>query len=175
MLEGVRRRGQSLAAVARSMGSGSIGSIKRALASTFIGLPPSSPKHALKLPTTRRDYNVVQKQRRRRNYVRNQHIDRLPGQDDITSGTGPHTNPGRNLDARACSAPRNCSSVSGNTRLSAHPRRGGRVRRLSPDGMKMFGVLDLETEMHGCRFAIGLRNSHDKSMRLALTCGYKLS
>ena len=43
---------------------------------------------------------------------------------------------------------------------------------VSPDGMKMFGVLDLETEMHGCRFAIGLRNSHDKSMHLALTCGY---
>jgi hypothetical protein len=44
---------------------------------------------------------------------------------------------------------------------------------VSPDGMKMFGVLDLETEMHGARFAIGLRNSHDKSMRLALTCGYR--
>ena len=39
---------------------------------------------------------------------------------------------------------------------------------VSPDGMKMFGVLDLETEMHGCRFAIGLRNSHDRSMRLSL-------
>ena len=46
---------------------------------------------------------------------------------------------------------------------------------VSPDGMKMFGVLDLETEMHGCRFAIGLRNSHDKSMRLALTCGYRVT
>ena len=46
---------------------------------------------------------------------------------------------------------------------------------VSPDGMKMFGVLDLETEMHSCRFAIGLRNSHDKSMRLALTCGYKVT
>ena len=45
---------------------------------------------------------------------------------------------------------------------------------VSPDGMKMFGVLDLETEMHGCRFAIGLRNSHDKSMRLALTCAYRV-
>jgi len=45
---------------------------------------------------------------------------------------------------------------------------------VSPDGMKMFGVLDLETEMHGARFAIGLRNSHDKSMRLALTCGYRV-
>ena len=45
---------------------------------------------------------------------------------------------------------------------------------VSPDGMKMFGVLDLETEMHGCRFSIGIRNSHDKSMRLAMTCGYRV-
>src|SRR5579872_5879245 len=45
---------------------------------------------------------------------------------------------------------------------------------VSPDGMKMFGVLDLETEMHGCRFSIGVRNSHDKSMRLAMTCGYRV-
>jgi hypothetical protein len=44
---------------------------------------------------------------------------------------------------------------------------------VSPDGMKAFGVLDLETEMAGCRFSIGLRNSHDKSMRLAMTCGYR--
>ena len=44
---------------------------------------------------------------------------------------------------------------------------------VSPDGMKMFEVLDLETEMHGARFSIGLRNSHDKTMRLALTCGYR--
>lgn len=45
---------------------------------------------------------------------------------------------------------------------------------VSPDGMKMFGVLDLETEMQGCRFSIGVRNSHDKSMRLAMTCGYRV-
>src|SRR6202050_3119445 len=45
---------------------------------------------------------------------------------------------------------------------------------VSPDGMKMFGVVDLETEMEGCRFSIGLRNSHDKSMRLAMTCGYRV-
>jgi hypothetical protein len=45
---------------------------------------------------------------------------------------------------------------------------------VSPDGMKVFGVLDLETEMEGCRFSIGLRNSHDKSMRLAMTCGYRV-
>jgi hypothetical protein len=45
---------------------------------------------------------------------------------------------------------------------------------VSLDGMKMFGVLDLATEMSGCRFSIGLRNSHDKSMRLAMTCGYRV-
>ena len=33
----------------------------------------------------------------------------------------------------------------------------------------MFSVLDLDTGMEGCRFSIGIRNSHDKTMRLALT------
>jgi hypothetical protein len=42
------------------------------------------------------------------------------------------------------------------------------------DGMKMFGVLDLETTFDGCRFSIGVRNSNDKSMRLALTVGYRV-
>ena len=45
---------------------------------------------------------------------------------------------------------------------------------ISKDGMKMFGVLDLDTGMHGCRFSIGVRNAHDKSMRLAMTVGYKV-
>ena len=45
---------------------------------------------------------------------------------------------------------------------------------VSGDGMKMFGVLDLETTFDGCRFSIGLRNSNDKSMRLALTVGYRV-
>jgi hypothetical protein len=45
---------------------------------------------------------------------------------------------------------------------------------VSPDGMRMFGVLDLETEIQVCRFSIGLRNSHDKTMRLALVCGYRV-
>jgi hypothetical protein len=44
----------------------------------------------------------------------------------------------------------------------------------SENGMKMFGVLDLETQFNGCRFSIGLRNSNDKSMRLALTVGYRV-
>ena len=42
---------------------------------------------------------------------------------------------------------------------------------VSGNGMKMFGVLDLETGFEGCRFSIGIRNSHDKSFRLAVTAG----
>lgn len=45
---------------------------------------------------------------------------------------------------------------------------------VSTDGMKLFGVLDLETTFYGCRFSIGIRNSNDKSMRLALTVGYRV-
>src|SRR5207245_7600587 len=45
---------------------------------------------------------------------------------------------------------------------------------VSEDGMKMFGVLDLETAFEGCRFSIGIRNAHDKSMRLAMTVGYRV-
>jgi len=45
---------------------------------------------------------------------------------------------------------------------------------VSADGMRMFGVLDLETQMEGCRFSIGIRNSHDKSLRLGLTAGLRV-
>jgi len=45
---------------------------------------------------------------------------------------------------------------------------------VSGEGMKMFGVLDLETTFGGCRFSVGVRNSNDKSMRLALTVGYRV-
>src|SRR3989449_2741183 len=45
---------------------------------------------------------------------------------------------------------------------------------VSQDGMKMFGVLDLETTFDGCRFSIGVRNANDKSMRLAMTVGYRV-
>ena len=45
---------------------------------------------------------------------------------------------------------------------------------VSKDGMKMFGVLDLETTFDGCRLSAGVRNSNDKSMRLALTVGYRV-
>jgi hypothetical protein len=45
---------------------------------------------------------------------------------------------------------------------------------VSKDGAKMFGVMELDHEFSGCRFAIGLRNANDKSMRLALTVGYRV-
>ncbi|REJ76316.1 MAG: hypothetical protein DWQ47_11955 [Acidobacteria bacterium] len=45
---------------------------------------------------------------------------------------------------------------------------------VSNDGMKMFGVMDLDTEFSGCRFSIGLRNANDKSMRLGLTAGLRV-
>ncbi|HET9281234.1 MAG TPA: DUF932 domain-containing protein [Candidatus Angelobacter sp.] len=50
----------------------------------------------------------------------------------------------------------------------------GEEYAVSNDGMKMFGVLDLETQMDGCRFSIGIRNSHDKSLRLGLTAGLRV-
>lgn len=45
---------------------------------------------------------------------------------------------------------------------------------VSRDGARMFGLMELETTFHGCRFALGIRNSHDKSMRLAMTVGYRV-
>ena len=45
---------------------------------------------------------------------------------------------------------------------------------VSADGMRMFGALDLETAFDGCRFAIGIRNANDKSMRLGLTAGLRV-
>ena len=45
---------------------------------------------------------------------------------------------------------------------------------VSADGMKMFGVMDLDSEFDEGRFSIGLRNANDKSMRLALTAGYRV-
>jgi hypothetical protein len=45
---------------------------------------------------------------------------------------------------------------------------------VSADGMRMFGVMDLSSGFQGCRFAIGLRNSHDKSFRLSVTIGVRV-
>jgi hypothetical protein len=40
--------------------------------------------------------------------------------------------------------------------------------------MRMFGVMDLSSGFEGCRFAVGLRNSHDKSFRLSATIGVRV-
>jgi hypothetical protein len=46
---------------------------------------------------------------------------------------------------------------------------------VSPDGMRMFGVVTLNYEYSDCRFAMGIRNSNDKTMRLALVVGLKVT
>ena len=45
---------------------------------------------------------------------------------------------------------------------------------VSSDGIKMFGVMDLSSGFDGCRFAVSLRNSHDKSFRLSCTVGLRV-
>lgn len=45
---------------------------------------------------------------------------------------------------------------------------------VSPDGMRMFGVLALSIEDNGVRISIGIRNSHDKSFALGITVGYRV-
>jgi hypothetical protein len=46
---------------------------------------------------------------------------------------------------------------------------------VSPDGNRMFGVLDLDYEFTGCRFSVGVRNANDKSMRLAMVVGFRVT
>lgn len=43
------------------------------------------------------------------------------------------------------------------------------------DGMKFFAVLQVNAQYEGVNFAIGLRNSNDKSMRLGVVAGYKVT
>lgn len=45
---------------------------------------------------------------------------------------------------------------------------------VSQDTNKMFGLMELDQTFNGARFALGLRNSHDKTMRLAMTVGYRV-
>ena len=46
---------------------------------------------------------------------------------------------------------------------------------VSPDGMKLFGLLELNADFEGVRFAIGLRNSNDKTMRLGMVAGGRVT
>jgi hypothetical protein len=45
---------------------------------------------------------------------------------------------------------------------------------VTPDHMRMFGVLGISLTTSSVRLCIGLRNSHDKSFSLALTVGYRV-
>jgi hypothetical protein len=45
---------------------------------------------------------------------------------------------------------------------------------VSHDGMRMFGVMDLEYGVTGVQFSIGIRNANDRSMRLAMCVGYRV-
>jgi hypothetical protein len=45
---------------------------------------------------------------------------------------------------------------------------------VSKDGMRLFGLLELNAEYEDLRFAIGLRNANDKSMRLGMVAGYRV-
>ena len=45
---------------------------------------------------------------------------------------------------------------------------------VSQDGMKMFGLLEVNQVYDGVQFAIGLRNANDKSMRLGMVAGYRV-
>jgi Domain of unknown function (DUF932) len=45
---------------------------------------------------------------------------------------------------------------------------------LTPDYMRMFGIMTVNVEHSGVRLALGIRNSHDKSFSLAITVGFKV-
>ena len=45
---------------------------------------------------------------------------------------------------------------------------------VTPDGMRCFGLLQLEYGYEDVQFAVGFRNSNDKSMRLGMTVGYRV-
>lgn len=46
---------------------------------------------------------------------------------------------------------------------------------ISKDGMRCCGTLELSNEWNGMRYAIGLKNANDKSSRLGLTVGMKVT
>src|ERR1017187_8324753 len=45
---------------------------------------------------------------------------------------------------------------------------------VSEDGFRMFGVMELETTFSGCRFALGIRNSHNRTLALGITVGFRV-
>jgi hypothetical protein len=45
---------------------------------------------------------------------------------------------------------------------------------VSPDGMKMLGLLEINIEYKGVRFTIGVRNASDRWMCVRILSGYKV-
>ena len=45
---------------------------------------------------------------------------------------------------------------------------------IAKDGNRLFGFLKVNADYEGITFGIGLRNAHDKSMRLGLVAGYRV-
>ena len=45
---------------------------------------------------------------------------------------------------------------------------------VAKDGARLFSLLEINADHEGIRFAIALRNAHDKSMTLAMTAGYRV-
>ena len=45
---------------------------------------------------------------------------------------------------------------------------------LTPDFMRMFGIMTVNVEHSGVRLALGIRNSHDKTFSLGITVGFKV-
>ena len=46
---------------------------------------------------------------------------------------------------------------------------------VSQDGMKLFALLVLNADHEGVKFAIGLRNANDRSMRVGMVAGYQVT
>lgn len=44
---------------------------------------------------------------------------------------------------------------------------------LTPDGLRMFGFLEINIEKDGVRLGLGLRNSHDKTFALGIIVGFR--
>src|SRR5258705_4344361 len=44
---------------------------------------------------------------------------------------------------------------------------------ITPDGMRMFGFLEVNIEVEGLRLGVACRNSHDKAFALGIVAGYR--
>ena len=96
------------------------------------------------------------------------------GHRNLRDGTCHDSYPGRDGHAPSRPAYRSRQLAPRNARPSGTSTSSSDEYAVSPDGMKMFGFAELETTFEGCRFALGIRNSHDRSMRLGITVGFRV-